>query len=93
MEISINTFSVILGVVYILYIILCMEHLNKINVSKNYTQHKPSKLAQEGIYPNSSLARPSTPAIAGTIPAASAECSASWSGTLWPRVEPIHACA
>ena len=34
-----------------------------------------------------------TSATAGTIPAALPECSASWSGSLWPRVEPIHACA
>ena len=31
-----------------------------------------------------SVARPGTSAIAGTIPAASPECSASWSGSLWP---------
>ena len=33
MEISLKTFSVILGVVYILYV--CMEHLNKLNQSIN----------------------------------------------------------
>ena len=35
MEISLNTFSVILGVVYILYMYVCMEHLTKLNQSIN----------------------------------------------------------
>ena len=39
------------------------------------------------------VVRPGTSATAGTIVAASPECSASWSGSLWPHVEPTHACA
>ena len=35
MEISLKTFGVILGVVYILYMYVCMEHLNKLNQSIN----------------------------------------------------------
>ena len=38
MEISLQTFSVILGVVYIIHV--CMEHLNKINQSINQTIHR-----------------------------------------------------